>query len=161
MSDYDEIRNLIARYALYADDWQFEKQATLFMPDGVLIEGGRELAMHSTNITLAKSYVQAMLEEPQPSGFKHLQCNSAIDIDGDHATALSDLLSLRLSSEKGWSIGSGRYADVFVRVNGHWLFKSRTVTFYRDLGLDPTDLSRSVALEKLITAARAEHQEVA
>lgn len=155
MSDHEEIRNLIARYAHHADDWEFEKQAALFAPDGVLVEGGREIPMHTTNIELARNYVAALAAKPQPAGFKHIQANTAIEVDGDRATATSDLVSLRLSPDKGWSIGSGRYDDMFVRIGGKWLFERRAVTFYRNLGLDPNDASRDADLDRLIDAAKA------
>ena len=78
-------------------------------------------------------------DQPALSGTRHLQFNSVIEIDGDIASATSQVLVLELNADRGWGIrGSGLYTDEIVReANGEWKFKSRTVTWYNDLGPDP------------------------
>lgn len=156
MSDYEMIRNLIGRYAHYADDWETEKYASLFTADGVLVVEGIEMPVHTTNKELARKYADALRDGPQPAGFKHIQANTVIEIDGDTATAVSDLVSLRLSPDKGWTFGSGRYYDDIVRQNGEWLFRRRVVKWYRDFGQDPLDASKSASLVDSMKAAKGD-----
>ena len=66
--------------------------------------------------------------------------NTAIDVSADIATALTDLVVLRLEPESGWRLaGTGRYDDRFVRLDGRWLFQRRVVSWFKDSGLDRVD----------------------
>src|SRR5690606_33933673 len=110
MTDHDEIRNLFAQYSHYADDDRFEDYPALFSRDGVLVEGGVELPREKMPI-LMRTYAKFKREMAQPYGSKHLQVNSAIYVDGDKATAVTDLVDIKLKPS-GWHIGgSGRYND--------------------------------------------------
>jgi hypothetical protein len=150
MSDHEEIRNLIGRYAHYGDDWDFDSQTALFTTDAVLVEGGFEIAVHGPYQEIVRANVDAMLEKPQPTGYKHIQANIVIEVVGDRATAVSDLLSLRLSPDQGWTIGTGRYNDEIARVDGQWLFRRRVVTYYRNLGPDTSTTSGQSRMKVLL-----------
>ena len=131
MNDYDQIRNLLAKYSHCADDDDFEGFQALFTPDGVLVEAGFPIPAARLP-ALMKKYKAVSDAQPQPFGGKHLQMNSVIEVDGDRASAVTDLLSVHLRGDKGWSIGgNGRYTDELARVAGRWLIRRRTVTWYR------------------------------
>ncbi len=132
MSDYDQIRNLIARYSHYADDDdRVEEYCALFATDGELVEGGVPLPAHRLPL-LRKLYRELKEQQPQPFGAKHLQMNTAIEIDGDTATAVTDLLTIQVRPEEGWSLGgAGQYIDALVREDGQWRFQRREVHWYK------------------------------
>lgn len=149
MSDYDEIRNLIASYALTAHDQKFEEFADNFAEDGELVELGRSIPK-SALINLQKLSVEAKKKLPQPNGSKHIQVNTVIRIDGETARAVTDLVSIRLAPATGWTIGgTGRYDDDLVKTDGRWLFRRREVTWYDNLPShldDPQYGNRLVAM---------------
>jgi 3-phenylpropionate/cinnamic acid dioxygenase small subunit len=131
MSDYDEIRNLIASYSHSADDGAFQAYAANFTEDGVLVDGEREIPA-STLVELQAAHSQARAGKPQPNGSKHLQVNTVIKLDGDKASAVTDLVIIRLAPETGWTIGgAGRYDDEIVKINGRWLFRRREISWYK------------------------------
>jgi hypothetical protein len=153
VSDYDEIRNLIASYSHTADDKRFEAYAENFAADGVLVEGGKEIPS-SAMVKLQQIYSRAQDAMPQPRGTKHLQMNTVLHVEGDRARAVTDLLSIRLAPETGWVIGgTGRYEDEIVKQNGRWLFKRREVTWYKDLPSHLDDPAYADRLQTMIEEA--------
>ncbi|MBB3860948.1 hypothetical protein GGQ88_002217 [Novosphingobium hassiacum] len=132
ISDYDQIRNLIARYSHYADDDdRSQEYRALFARDGVLVEGGVSLPADRLPL-LRQLYCELKKQQPQPFGAKHLQMNSAIEIEGDTATAVTDLLTIQVRPEEGWTLGgAGQYVDDLVREEGQWRFKRREVHWYK------------------------------
>jgi 3-phenylpropionate/cinnamic acid dioxygenase small subunit len=132
MSDYDQIRNLIARYSHYADDDdKSQEYRALFATDGVLVEGG--VPLPADRLPMLRKLYRALKEkQPQPFAAKHLQMNSAIEVDGDTARAVTDLLTIQVRPEEGWSLGgAGQYIDEIVRENGEWRFKRREVQWHK------------------------------
>jgi hypothetical protein len=151
MSDYDEIRNLLASYSHYADDENYEAYADNYTEDGALVESGIVITPREKIRELARRASELSAQAPQPSGSKHLQMNSAIQVTGDKATALTDLLVIRLDPERGWYIrGSGRYRDQLVKEEGRWRFKRREVTWFKNFGLDPLHPEHEAALVGLL-----------
>ncbi len=151
MSDYDAIRNLLASYSHYADDEDYEAYAGNYTEDGALVESGIVITPRAKIRELARRAAEMSAQAPKPSGSKHLQMNSAIQVNGDTATALSDLLVIRLDPENGWQIrGSGRYSDRLVKEKGRWRFKRREVTWYKNFGLDPLHPEHEAVLVGLL-----------
>src|SRR3954468_2925289 len=139
MTDHDEIRNLIARYAHAADAHDADAYAALYVEDGALTENGVTVTPRSKIRELVEYARERAASAPQPSGTKHLQLNSVLDIDGDQARAVTDLVAVTLDPREGFRIrGCGTYTDEIVRDHdGHWRFKSRTVSWFKDAGPDP------------------------
>jgi len=153
MSDQEEIRNLIARYSHCADDSDYEGYQSLFTRDGCLIENG--VAVPRSRLpTLMRIYDKVKREQPQPFGGKHLQINTTIEVDGDRGRAVTDLLSVQLRPDTGWTIGgNGRYTDELAREDGRWRFRSRTVTWYGDFPAHPRDAAFTERLHDMIKEA--------
>jgi uncharacterized protein (TIGR02246 family) len=124
MSDHDEIRNLIARYAHAADDGRSGDYAELFTPDGVMESQGARVT--------GREGLVALIDSIYDYAIKHYQMNTVIEVDGDRATGQTDLLALAMDAAGSWQImGCGRYDDEMVRHEGDWLFKRRVCSWHR------------------------------
>jgi uncharacterized protein (TIGR02246 family) len=114
----EEIRDLIARYAISYDDHDWDDYAQLwtedaaFVVNGVAFEG-REVMLKFLSECLPDDYVG-----------KHMNSNSRIEIaeDGESARAQTDVVWIAQNFEN--SIVA-RYSDTFVRRDGRWLFARR------------------------------------
>lgn len=137
MTDYEEIQNLIARYAHAADSYSAEDWANLFTEDGSLTEYGETVTGRDRIRALGALALQRKGRDVATAN-KHMQANSAIEIRGDRASATTDLMVVCLS-ESGWRVrGCGVYTDEFARdVDGRWKFQSRTATWSGESGHDP------------------------
>lgn len=150
--DHAEIRTLLAEYCHRADAGDADGYAALFAVDGELIEAGvvvpgRDVAR------LVRRFTEMSAELPQPAGSKHITVNSAVHVDGDEASARSDLLALKLDPQRGWHVGGvGQYHDELVREAGCWRFRRRTVSWYGDLGPNALDAAANDGIKQLITS---------
>lgn len=151
MSDYDEIRNLIASYSHYADDQDVDAYASNYTADGELIESGISITPRSRIRELARRARELTASLPEPKGGKHLQMNSKIDLHGDRASVVTDLLTIQVDSGKGWFIrGSGRYYDQMVKEDGHWRIKRREVRWHHGLSIDPLNPGYEESLVRML-----------
>ncbi|MFC4001272.1 nuclear transport factor 2 family protein [Prauserella oleivorans] len=55
----------------------------------------------------------------------HWSVNAVIDVDGDVATAMTDVNALAQSADGGWAQTAATYRDTFRRVDGTWLLAKR------------------------------------
>ena len=129
----EEIRLLVARYALALDARDVATMASLFVPDVQVGDGtsGRD--------ALARWFDRIL--RPYRVTF-HLVGNHVIDlVDDDHATGV---VYCRPEHEVDdlWIVMPMQYWDRYARRDGQWLFKSRSVhPFYAaDLLENPTDV---------------------
>jgi SnoaL-like domain len=112
----EEIRQLVARYALALDSRDVRTLASLFVPDVEVHDGGRGRE------ALAAWFDPVL--RPYRTTF-HLIGNHVIDfVDDDHATGA---LYCRPEHEVGdlWIVMPLVYDDRYERVEGHWYFKGR------------------------------------
>nr|WP_087574872.1 nuclear transport factor 2 family protein [Sphingomonas sp. CDS-1] len=154
MSDQEDIRNLISRYSLAANDGDIETYQSLFARDGELVESGVPFSRAMLPL-LSGAYHKARSEQPQPYGGKHIQANTWIEITGaNEARAMTDIVVLRIRPETGWTIGNkGRYTDDFVREDGTWRFRRRSVTWDHELPADPNEQGFYARVKELIDEA--------
>ena len=153
MTDHDHIRNLLASYSHCADNNDGVAYQSLFTEDGELIEGGMAIP-RSRLSTVLRLAGKAADEQPPPFGMKHLQVNSWIEVDGENAKAITDLLIVKLRADTGWTIGgNGRYTDELRCVDGRWLFRRRSITWYPSLPVHPGDEAYNARLRQLIKGA--------
>jgi hypothetical protein len=141
MSNSAGAARTIAKYCHTIDDGRLEEWAELFEPDGAFIAPGLGTIRGRDNL---RHYGEGLLGvlDGFGVGAKHLTFNSAIDIDGDRATAVSDFAVIA-NAAGAWSImGSGRYTDELVHTD-QWRFVTRTLTWYRDEA--PAGLAPAVA----------------
>ena len=142
MTEYNAIRNLIGSYGQTVDSVprQPQKYADHFIEDGSFTDCGVTIHPRSKIKALMQAALEYGKNQPKHSGTRHLQFNTVIKITGEGAaSSTSQLMVLELGPEVGWRIRNiGLYTDEIVKdTDGQWKFKSRVVTWYKDLGPDP------------------------
>ncbi|OBF80027.1 hypothetical protein A5791_08945 [Mycobacterium sp. 852002-51163_SCH5372311] len=120
--DHAAIRDLIARYALSLDAGDIDECVELFADDAEFLVYGRSFAGHHG--------IGDMFREA-PRGL-HLTGVSRIDVDGDTATARSQVLFVRAGTLQ---LRPALYDDELVRDGGCWRFRRRRCRFVTTHGL--------------------------
>jgi hypothetical protein len=124
MSDYDLISKTIALNNLALDDRRFEDCIATYAADGSI--AGR------TGHAAIREFILAQDLATRPElQRRHVNTNIAIDLHGDEADAVSDLLLYDRVADGPWTLVSvGRYRDSFARQpDGTWLFTRRRLEF--------------------------------
>lgn len=121
-SDHEAIRDLLARYCLYLDRDEHEAWVGLFTPDARYLVYGRTYEGHDG--------LRAMVTGA-PGGL-HLGGPPVIEIDGDRATTMQNLLFV--DRRNGESRGAV-YDDLLVRTPDGWRFAERQCRFLTPDGL--------------------------
>ena len=128
VADELAIRKTVARLARAQDDRDREAYKSCFTDRVMLTEAVIVPDWQPREITvdeLADLYFAAATT----SGFgHHMVFNQVIDIDGDTATCVADLFSIRGQGDGGrWIMGGGRYALTFRRVGEDWRICERAI----------------------------------
>ncbi|OBA83957.1 hypothetical protein A9W99_06060 [Mycobacterium sp. 1164966.3] len=123
--DQAAIRELIARYALSLDAGDIDQCVELFAEDSEFLVYGKSFA--------GRQGIGGMFREA-PHGL-HLTGVSRIDVDGDTATARSQVLFVRAGSLQ---LRPALYDDELVRDGGYWRFRRRRCRFVTIHGLSDT-----------------------
>jgi hypothetical protein len=119
VTDEEEIRQLIARFAQHLDDREFEAWWMLWVEDG------------SFNQRVGRDAIREMILGGELNTIpelarKHAIVNITIAVTGDTATSKSDLCMFdRMGEDAPWTLRVGRYEDRLVRVDGEWFFQHR------------------------------------
>jgi len=128
LDDREQIRQLMHSYGRFLDERNFDAFAGLFAEtDSEYISGNRTARGAQAIGTMLQEIITA-----NPSGFKspnfHVFFNETIDLDGDQATAFSQSAFI-VPAENGnpEMVFFATYDDVFVREQGRWKFKLRSV----------------------------------
>jgi SnoaL-like domain len=121
MSDTD-IRGLLAAYALALDAGDVDGCVQLFTADAEFLVYGRTFAGHDGIGTMFRD---------APRGL-HLTGVSRIDVDGDTATARSQVLFVRAGDLQ---LRPALYDDELVRAGEQWRFRRRRCRFVTSHGL--------------------------
>jgi uncharacterized protein (TIGR02246 family) len=113
-----EIRDLIARYAIHYDDKNWEAFATLWAEDAAFVANG--VAFEGRGPML--EFLTTCL--PDDYAGKHMNSQPLIELasDGETATARTDVVWISQDFENRIV---GRYDDVLVKRDGRWLFARR------------------------------------
>jgi uncharacterized protein (TIGR02246 family) len=156
-----EIRELIERSVRHVDDQDAAAFADLFEDDGVLQLAGTVFAGQDALRAMFGGAPSASWTEPgglllQP-GSMHLTGNPVIEIDGDVATAETDMVTLVRGDDGRSKITLlARYRDRLRRgADGHWRLRSRTGVSLGAPGEVGTDAEWSRALDRMPPALRA------
>lgn len=132
MTSADHVRRLIDRqavvdriieFAFALDAKDFERYASLYDEDGVIVT---PRSRHAGRAGLA-DFVRADLGKYHST--QHVSAGHIVTIDGDRATARSSLLATHAWSDQPddhWSVG-GWYDLELRRVDEVWLFTSVTI----------------------------------
>ncbi|MCW2295377.1 nuclear transport factor 2 family protein [Rhodococcus erythropolis] len=117
MTDYEQIRQLFARYNQTVDIGDVENWIACWVEDGVLRRSNAEAAVHGH-----EQLRQAAVNPPAPG--MHVSSDHIIAIDGNQATATSYLLYL--DRTRSFSVHFfGIYRDQITRTTEGWKFKKR------------------------------------
>lgn len=143
--DYEEIRQLLARYCHTLDFGDIDGFVALFAPDGVFesrnTRGDVSIPGGKMNIRRGTEQLRAFGRELNPpgrvGGSRHGTINTLIEGDSRRAYSSSYFFTFRdlgMAAENGPAprneFGtSGLYIDEFVKLNGHWVFAKRTVRY--------------------------------
>jgi hypothetical protein len=122
------VRRTLAAYCHLCDDAEFESLAEQFAADGVFI--------FLDEVVTGRPALAKWFEARQPSERrgKHLTTNTIVEVDGDHARAVSDFLFVVATPAGVQPTMTGRYRDELTRVDGRWLITRREATLLRHHG---------------------------
>jgi hypothetical protein len=133
LEDREEIERLLMEYGVTLDKRDFTAYSQLFTADGVW--------SGSVGTIKGPAAIKAAMEEafntaaaPNGDGSFHLLTNPIIDVQADHATAISKWTFVHLVDKKPVIALAGRYDDSLVRENGHWRFQRRVASSASDAG---------------------------
>src|SRR5215467_5575145 len=121
----EEIRELVARYAHFADSGRFEEMVALFAEDGVLEIVDREelhgrRSIHDFLVATAARF----RESSAPRSMRHHVTSLRIEVSAPgEATSASYFLVVGDHGPDHW----GRYRDRYTHRDGRWLFARRQV----------------------------------
>jgi hypothetical protein len=121
----EEIRELVARYAHFADTGRFQEMVALFAEEGVLEIIDREelhgrQAIHDFLVATATRF----RESPAPRSIRHHVTSLRIEVAAPgEATSASYFLVVGEDGPDHW----GRYRDRYAHRDGRWLFAHRQV----------------------------------
>lgn len=122
MTDRDQIRELIAAYALLLDADDIDGCLLLFTEDSEYLVFGKTL--------LGPDRVRKMFTRA-PRGM-HLTGASAITIDGESAIARTQVLFVEAGTH---TMRPALYDDDLVKIDGRWRFQRRRCQFLTTAGL--------------------------
>jgi len=156
-----EIRELIERLMRYMDDGDGDRIARLFAEDGVLqvagtVFAGRDALRNMFPGSPRSGWTERgeLLKQP---GASHWSSNPVIDIDGDTATAETDMLVVKRHEDgRAFIALLARYRDRLRRnEGGGWLIINRTGVSIARPGDENTDNEWARALERMPADTRA------
>jgi ketosteroid isomerase-like protein len=157
-----EIREIIERSVRYIDDQDANAFAELFEEDGVMQLAGTVFAGRQALRDMFRGAASGgrwtepggLLKQP---GIMHLTTNPVIDVDGDTATAETDMITLRRGEDGRAKITLlARYRDRLRRGgDGRWLISSRTGVSLAVPGEEGTDAEWARALATMPDEVRA------
>ncbi|OBE97658.1 nuclear transport factor 2 family protein [Mycobacterium sp. 852002-10029_SCH5224772] len=120
--DQAAIRDLIAGYALALDAGDVDRCVLLFAPDGEFLVYGKTFAGHDGIADMFGAAARGL----------HLTGVSRIAVDGERATARSQVLFVRAGDLQ---LRPALYDDELTRVAGQWRFARRRCSFITGSGL--------------------------
>jgi uncharacterized protein (TIGR02246 family) len=125
MSADEQIRNLMGRYIQAHDTHDVETIVNLFTADGLFANQNGEFRGH----TRIREFFDGSRSRATPDRKSKLMCaNSIITINGETATALTDVVGLQRSGDAPWTIRLvAQYDDRFVHRNGDWRYAEKHV----------------------------------
>jgi 3-phenylpropionate/cinnamic acid dioxygenase small subunit len=126
LTDHNEIATLLARMTRLINDQDIETYLECFVEDGIF-------ELIGMPPTVGRNEIRPLVSSTP--GVVHMTMDVVVLVDGDHATADSNLLSAwsRLDRANNGFLYSGRYRDELTRTPAGWKMRHRRVS----LDLDP------------------------
>jgi 3-phenylpropionate/cinnamic acid dioxygenase small subunit len=122
VTDEESIRQTLARFGRLLDERRFEAWSELFCEDGGFGTTAGRSEILSRMLTGELATMSDLFR-------KHATVNITIEVDGDRATAESDLLLFERRAGLPWDMRFGRYTDRLRRVDDSWLIEHRQLTW--------------------------------
>jgi len=124
LEDCEEIRQLYARYAWTTDHGQWEARANCFTPDGSFEAPGIDKVTGRDALTTASAEYRAVLGTAQT---RHVCTSVRFELDSDRGEG-GCYFQYYLTRDGVTSLEAvGVYHDRLRRVDGSWLFESRSI----------------------------------
>ncbi len=124
MTDEDAIRNTIARFCQHLDSRRFVEWTETFTEDG------KFNALQGRAAILRMIQGGELATKPDLRR-QHAVTNSIIEVDGDSASATSDLAMYDRYGNGPITVKTGRYHDRLARQpDGDWLFTERRLEWF-------------------------------
>jgi uncharacterized protein (TIGR02246 family) len=125
MSAEERIRQLMARYIHAHDTHDVETIVNLFTDDGLFANQGGEFRGKAG----IREFFGGSRSRATPDRKGKLMCaNSIITVDGETASALTDVVGLQRTGDAPWTIQLvAQYDDRFVQQNGEWRYAEKHV----------------------------------
>jgi 3-phenylpropionate/cinnamic acid dioxygenase small subunit len=129
LNDEAQIRRTMAKTLLALDGRRFEEYSEMFTEDAVVTtQMGQADVIHQVGrAAIFKAISSGAVSKNPQMHRKHVHPNIVIDVNGDQATVVADLLMFTQMSDEPYSIRIGEYHDLLVRHEGRWLFKNRQI----------------------------------
>jgi len=132
LSDYEQIKNLMAKYCLVTDRGSGADMAAFFWDDAVVNFNGRENQGVDAITRGFDSWIEKLRAPVE--GLRHILHTPLIEIDGNQATAEAYYDADGHSMKKGKLIQlRGLYKDEFEKRDGEWRFKRKEVQIWRSI----------------------------
>jgi ketosteroid isomerase-like protein len=125
LEDIEAIRTLRNQYHSAINDGRYADIAAMFTPDAVVELG--YLARYEGAAAIDKGF--RGMGERERFFIKQFIHSHSVEVDGDRATGTS-YLEARYGRHGVSYLVSGRYDDVYVRVDGNWLFQAMIAELY-------------------------------
>jgi 3-phenylpropionate/cinnamic acid dioxygenase small subunit len=121
----DEVRLTIAEHPQTLDDGDVDRYVALFKSDARLTAGGTEYAGRDA----IRGFISGYFKNQEPGRqTKHLFGNSVIEMDGDQARSVSDVMVYGRLNDGAWSLATlTRHVDTLMRDGDRWLFASKEI----------------------------------
>lgn len=117
--DVFEVSRVLSRYCHLVDDGRFDELVALFTLEGTFAFGEQA----ATGPAELLAWFERM-QAPELRG-KHVSSNLVVDVDGDHAVAVSDFVFFTFRERRLVPLVAGRYRDELVRSDAGWLIARR------------------------------------
>ena len=120
--DIIAIEQLVARYNMAIDDGDGDGYAATFDDDGELVLPDSTIAGRDALVAFGGGAKDRAVR------IRHWVNSQIVTVDGDRATARSNLMVLRVGGEGPAVLLTGRYADELRRTGSTWRFSRRVYT---------------------------------
>jgi 3-phenylpropionate/cinnamic acid dioxygenase small subunit len=126
MTEQEAIRQTLARYAQRNDARDVEGWCAVFTEDARFTTQQGEFVGQAA----LRAFIEGLYASRPTRRTRHINGAPAIVVDGDVATADSDVIFYERIDDGPWRLaGANHYRDRLVRRNGDWLLQERHLTF--------------------------------
>jgi uncharacterized protein (TIGR02246 family) len=125
MTDMDEVQRTIAEHPQTLDDGDVDRYVSLFKDDARLTAGGTVYAGRDAIRGFITRYFDNQEAGRQT---KHLFGNSVIEMIGDQANSVTDVMVYGHLGDGAWGLSTlTRHVDTLERDGSRWLFAAKEI----------------------------------